>query len=434
MASPICKVNGGSTEFGSYVATDATVVIALASGAGVSNWQIACWSSDGNAYSAEDVNSILVVDQIARTATFTMPSDPGTFLFRSIVNQGRGTNGEIRPDYTATFAVYSPLSGGLRYFAPSETTEFGPVKGWTDGLNNLVYATANGGGGGSFTAGGDLSGSASSQTVVKIQGRAVSASAPSSGNMLAWNGSAWAPTSPASFTAGGDLTGSSSSQTVAKINGTSVPAGGSLTTGTVLRATGAASSGWGALDLANASAVTGVLPLANIAKGSDGYVLTGKGASNSAYQNSIAGMTSVSSNAFTVSVNGSAAKTENYSVALQTTNATPQLASTITLAASRGISLTVKATGADGYTTYGTSKRVWFKTKTGLFFRGSSGGATRSGFTNDTYISPDMGTPGVPWAITFDVSGNDVLVKVTGESGQTINWNVEVNVSWVEVP
>jgi hypothetical protein len=67
-----------------------------------------------------------------------------------------------------------------------------------------------------------------------------------------------------SFTAGGDLTGTTSSQTVAKVNGTTITtAGGALAVGAVLRTTAAGTADWGTLDLADADARTGILPAAN---------------------------------------------------------------------------------------------------------------------------------------------------------------------------
>lgn len=72
----------------------------------------------------------------------------------------------------------------------------------------------------------------------------------------------------ASQSLGGDLSGTTASATVAKVNATTIStAGGALTTGQVLRVTGVSTATWGTLDLANASAVTGALPIANVASG-----------------------------------------------------------------------------------------------------------------------------------------------------------------------
>jgi len=71
--------------------------------------------------------------------------------------------------------------------------------------------------GASFVAGGDLSGSATMQTVIGLHGYPVSSTAPTTGYILEWSGSAWTPSPNAGgsgFTAGGDLSGTSSSQIV----------------------------------------------------------------------------------------------------------------------------------------------------------------------------------------------------------------------------
>jgi len=70
---------------------------------------------------------------------------------------------------------------------------------------------------------GDLAGTKLSQIVVGLQTRPISSSAPTNGQVLAWNGTQWTPTNPGSstFTASGDLSGSNTSQTVISISGSS---------------------------------------------------------------------------------------------------------------------------------------------------------------------------------------------------------------------
>lgn len=70
-------------------------------------------------------------------------------------------------------------------------------------------------------------------------------------------------TAASTVTLAGDATGRVGTVVVAKVNGVTYGAGGSLTVGTVPRVTGSGATSYGALDLANTSAVTGSLPSAN---------------------------------------------------------------------------------------------------------------------------------------------------------------------------
>lgn len=140
-----------------------------------------------------------------------------------------------------------------------------------------TYLNANISGGGSFTAGGDLSGSSSSQTVIAWLGEALDPTTmglPTDGQIPVYvNGStAWKARSIS-----GDISMSNAGAVaVGKINGASVPAAGSLTTGNVLQVSGVSALSYGPLNLAGgANYVTGLLPKGNQASQDVGGDLIG---------------------------------------------------------------------------------------------------------------------------------------------------------------
>jgi hypothetical protein len=117
--------------------------------------------------------------------------------------------------------------------------------------------------GSSFNAGLDLSGDENNQTVIGLRGNSLPV--PSGTNtVITWSGTdlSWSNI-PSGFTAGGDLSGTSSSQNVIKLSGATVPVGSGLTTGNILKVSGASALTYGQLDLANTNSITGLLPAGN---------------------------------------------------------------------------------------------------------------------------------------------------------------------------
>jgi hypothetical protein len=70
-------------------------------------------------------------------------------------------------------------------------------------------------------AGGDISGGLTAATVKALQGKAVGTTAPSTGQVLTWNGSQWAPQTVVS-SVGGDISGTIAAATVKAIQGETI--------------------------------------------------------------------------------------------------------------------------------------------------------------------------------------------------------------------
>lgn len=143
-----------------------------------------------------------------------------------------------------------------------------------DGIAWIPSPVQGGGGGGGAPtgpAGGDLSGIYPNPNVAKLQNNPVKSGIlgiGQDGYLLTWVNSAgnWqAKSPPVSFSAGGDLSGTNTSQTVIGINGATVPISGALVTGNILQVNGASSLSYGPVNLAGGSNyVIGTLPIGNL--------------------------------------------------------------------------------------------------------------------------------------------------------------------------
>lgn len=393
---------------------------------------------------------------------------------------------------------YGPLdlSGGANYV--------------TGTLPNANLTDSTTGTKGILQLAGDLAGSATSVTVAKVNGTTVPAGgALTTGTILRVTGAstlAYGALDLANASAitgilpsanlfqattgtsgavklAGDLGGTAALPTVLNINGSSVPVGGALTTGTILRATGAATLAYGALDLANASAVTGVLPSANLfqattgtsgavklannlggtaalptvvdltitsqgngstiyfngtnwvnrAAGTANYIFTANGTAAPTWNNSIMAMTDIRSQAHALEVvGGTNGKAEIFCDYFTTTSNTQYTARTITLSASKAYLVAVNLWGSDGYTTYGGTNRTLHVVKAGKYYRGSSGGAILSGLSTVQDLTPTWGeTPTID--LSFVISTNDILIKVTGQSTFNAKWFMETKITQVSI-
>ncbi len=139
-------------------------------------------------------------------------------------NSGGPPTGNAGGDLSGTFP--NPSVSKIRGRTVSTTAPgSGQVLKWNG--SSWAPGTDNSGGPPTGNAGGDLSGTFPNPSVSKIRGRTVSTTAPGSGQVLKWNGSSWAPGTdnsggPPTGNAGGDLSGTFPNPSVSKIRGRTV--------------------------------------------------------------------------------------------------------------------------------------------------------------------------------------------------------------------
>jgi hypothetical protein len=200
MSSPICTVNLSSVTDGADVTAGATVSIELANTAGVTNWQLSCVNTDeysvttiasgssGVVLPASTINVIdtsgfnatgsfvikqtgevitytgktsttftgctggsstlttgtivtsvnLIINSVAKTASFVAPAAGSCLIFQSKINNGRDINNQITSAYTTTFEVNVPAASGARVMAYNEKNEGSAAFGWIKKQNFLI--------------------------------------------------------------------------------------------------------------------------------------------------------------------------------------------------------------------------------------------------------------------------------------------------------
>lgn len=242
------KLNGGAAGAPLAIAAGGAITATLDSIAGVNSvtWTIA---------SADDLSvpgdyTLVQSGIVGQTCAFNALATLGTAaLLKAVVNGD--------PTLYALAKFYVLSANGLETGADNEQYEGDATHGTARLMNEAIRAAGTTAG---VTATAPLASSGGLTPDISI-------TLGSAGQIIVMNAgaTAWARVSvsgDATLTGAGALT-------VAKVNGTSVNAGGALAVGQVLRATGVAAAEWGAVNLADTDAVTGLLPLANITPGTN---------------------------------------------------------------------------------------------------------------------------------------------------------------------
>ena len=240
------RIEGQAAGLPYEATTSESVTATLDSVAGVNS---VAWSVAGGDDLVAAASYTLTPSGVkGETVTFSMSATAGTALIlQAVVNAD--------PTLYARAKVWIPANNGLEVGADGEGYEGDATHGTARIQNEAIRASG---------VGTDVPQTRLITTTAPLRIDGSGSADLSADRTLTITAATGAATG--TVTLGGDLAGTGSTAAAPRtsgINSTTVGAGGALATGTVLRATGVSAAAWGALDLANASAVTGVLPKGN---------------------------------------------------------------------------------------------------------------------------------------------------------------------------
>lgn len=297
-------------------------------------------------------------------------------------------------------------------------------------VSNTGTLSWSAGSGSSFTAGGDLTGSSTSQTVHSIQGVVISGT-PASGYVLeatSATAASWQSVSSGSFTAGGDLTGTSSSQNVISITGAmgavNISSSGNIITWNKSTTAPGLTQAANTTNSATAANMTISAQSATGTSSTGGNLILSSGTGTSLSGN--VEVTTGNINTTFVSAQGTAS-TQNkngytYSGYCTTTNgSTSVTVLTIPVPSGKSVCTQVQYIGRNT-STVGTFAATFFtgaKNVSGtlsLF----SGAASRTVSTIYDTAESAAGISGT--GCTSTVSGSNLLIQIAGCSGMTMDW------------